>query len=65
MLLFYWMKTWVEVERGVGRKEDKSLPATKLYEKVEGAVVVRVGHDSSPSNPQIDLLRTIIKTIPM
>ena len=53
----YWVEAGIEVERRIGGKEGEPLPPLQLNKEVEGAVVVRVGYNSGPSNPQIDLYR--------
>ena len=49
------MKAGIEVERRVRWKERETLSSLKLHKEVESAIIVGVGHNSSPSNPQIDL----------
>ena len=49
------MEAWVEVEGLVWWEEGEAFLALQLHKKVVGTVVVRVGHDTGTTYPQIDL----------
>lgn len=51
----HWVQTWVQVHSLAWGEQCEAFLPLELYKEIEGCIIMCVGGDATPPNPQIDL----------